>query len=137
MGMGNIGTGAYDAIAEQRGAEVLGVDLNADKLAGHLRRHRRVVTADASDPDFWRQLNLDEVDLVLLALTNHPENLLVLELLRDFGYQGRVAAVVRFQEEARELEEKGCSVFNLYAQAGAGFGDHAVALLHDGDIKAA
>jgi predicted Kef-type K+ transport protein len=137
MGMGNIGTGAYDAIAEQRGAEVLGVDINADKLAGHTRRHRRVVTADASDPDFWRQVNLDEIELVLLALTNHPENLLVLELLRDFGYRGRVAAVVRFQEEAEELEERGCSVFNLYAQAGAGFGDHAVAQLQDGRADAA
>jgi predicted Kef-type K+ transport protein len=129
MGMGNIGTGAYDAIAERRGAEVLGVDINADKLAGHIRRHRRVVTADASDPDFWQQVNLDEIELVLLALTNHPENLLVLQLLRDFGYHGSVAAVVRFQEEAEELEQQGCSVFNLYAQAGAGFGDHAVAQL--------
>ena len=130
LGMGNIGTGAYDAIAEQHGQEVLGVDQNEQKLADHLRKHRRVVTADASDPDFWHRVEVEEVELVLLALTNHPENMLVGSLLRDLGYTGRIAAVVRFKEEAAELEQHGYSAFNLYAQAGAGFADHAVQQLH-------
>lgn len=126
LGMGNIGTGAYDAIAEELGQEVLGVDLNERKLAEHRQHHRRVVTADASDPDFWHRVDLSAVDLVLLALTHHEENLLVGELLRDLGYRGQVSAVVRFTEEATELEAHGFSAFNLYAQAGAGFADHAI-----------
>lgn len=129
LGMGNIGKGAYDAIAEERGGEVLGVDQSESKLAEHTRKHRRVVTADAADPDFWHRVDLDEVELILLALTNHPENMLVGRLLKDLGYTGRIAAVVRFKEEARELEQHGYSAFNLYAQAGAGFADHAVAQL--------
>jgi predicted Kef-type K+ transport protein len=129
LGMGNIGTGAYDAIAEEHGSEVLGVDLNERKLDEHMRLHRRVVTADASDPDFWHRVKLDEVALVLLALTHHQENILVGELLRDLGYTGRIAAVVRFAEEAQELEAMGFSAFNLYAQAGAGFADHAMDIL--------
>ena len=134
LGMGNIGTGAYDAIAEAHGYAVLGVDLNSRKLAEHSRKHRRVVTADASDPDFWHRINLHEVELVLLALTHHQENMLVGSLLKDLGYEGRMAAVVRFAEEARELEQRGFSTFNLYAQAGAGFADHAVAQLPKRDI---
>lgn len=126
LGMGNIGTGAFDAIAEQFGYAVLGVDLNERKLADHIRKHRRVVIADASDPDFWLRVRLDEVELVLLALTHHEENMLVGRLLEELGYTGRLAAVVRFKEEARELELQGFSAFNLYAQAGAGFADHAV-----------
>lgn len=129
LGMGIIGKGAYDAIAETHGREVLGVDLNERKLADHTRKHRRVVMADASDPDFWHQVQLQEVQLVLLALTHHEENMLVADLLRDIGYTGRTAAVVRFAEEARDLEKRGFSAFNLYAQAGAGFADHAVAQL--------
>jgi predicted Kef-type K+ transport protein len=133
LGMGNIGKGAYDAIAEKYGHEVLGVDLNERKLDDHMRKHRRVVIADASDPDFWHQVNLDEVTLVLLALTHHQENMLVAELLRDLGYSGGTAAVVRFAEEARDLEEHGFSAFNLYAQAGAGFADHAAQQLKNMD----
>lgn len=135
LGMGNIGKGAYDAIAEEHGQEVLGVDQNDSKLAEHTRKHRRVVTADATDPDFWHRVNLGEVELILLALTNHPENMLVGTLLKDLGYTGRIAAVVRFREEARELEQHGYSAFNLYAQAGAGFADHAVEQLEMANNK--
>ena len=133
LGMGNIGTGAYDAIAEEHGYGVLGVDLNERKLSQHSRMHRRVVTADASDPDFWHGVQLDQVELVLLALTHHEENMLVGSLLKDLGYAGRMAAVVRFAEEGRELEQHGFSAFNLYAQAGAGFADHAVEQLKHQD----
>ncbi len=126
LGMGNIGTNAYDAIAEKHGHHTLGVDLNEKRLEDHRRQHRRVVMADASDPDFWHRVNLGEVKLVLLALTQHQENMLVGRLLREQGYTGEVAVVVRFSEEAEELEQCGFSPFNLYAQAGAGFAAHAL-----------
>ena len=126
LGMGNIGTGAYDSLAERFGAAVLGVDDNDRKLSRHRAEHRRVVAADASDPDFWHRVALGELDLVMLALTNHHENMLVAGLLRDLGFTGSIAAVVRFSEEANELQAHGVSSFNLYAQAGSGFAEHAV-----------
>ena len=55
------------------------------------------------------------------GLTNQQENLLVSGLLQRLGYRGRIAAVVRFDEEAEELESNGISAFNLYARAGEGF----------------
>lgn len=121
LGMGNIGTGAYESIAQNYGEQVLGIDVNESKLEKHRNSHRRVAAADASDPDFWYRVALDEVELIMLALTNHQENILVARLLNRRGYKGRVAAVVRFQEEAEELEAQGISTFNLYAQAGEGF----------------
>ena len=125
LGMGNIGAGAYDAMSQQYGHTVLGVDDNTLKLAAHKKKGRRVVQADASDPDFWRQVDLTQVELVMLALTNHQENLLVGNLLNDLKYCGQIAAVVRFSEETIELEQHGISAYNLYAQAGAGFAAHA------------
>lgn len=125
LGMGNIGTGAYESIARSFGEQVLGIDDNDRKLQAHRAMHRRVAAADASDPDFWYRVALDELELVMLALTNHQENMLVARLLHDLGYKGRIAAVVRFSEEAEELEAAGISAFNLYAQAGEGFAAHA------------
>ena len=125
LGMGNIGTGAYESMATQYGPEVLGVDDNDLKLARHKSQHRRVVAADASDPDFWHRVDLSQVELIMLALTNHQENMLVAKLLAQIGYPGKTVAVVRFREEAEELEKMGISAFNLYAQAGAGFAAHA------------
>ncbi len=129
LGMGNIGTGAYDAIAEQYGNQVLGIDDNDRKLEKHRRQHRRVEAADASDPDFWLRLDLEQIELVMLALTNHQENILVAKMLQELDYHGKTAAVVRFSEESEELAHFGISAFNLYAQAGAGFAAHAAEIV--------
>ncbi len=137
LGMGNIGTGAYEAIAQSYGDQVLGVEVNEQKLAVHRREGRRVAAADASDPEFWSHINLDRVELIMLALTNHEENKLVGRVLEEMGYAGRVAAVVRFDEEARELEQHGISAFNLYAQAGSGFAAHAAAQLNPEPVRQA
>jgi len=131
LGMGNIGEGAYEDLATEYGYGVLGVDDNDNKLLKHMAHHRRVVAADATDPDFWARIDLSSLKLVMLALTNHQENMVVTRLLKEFDYEGHIAAVVRFPEEAQELEEQGISAFYLFAQAGSGFAAHARAQLAD------
>ena len=125
LGMGNIGSGAYSAMQEAHGDVVLGVDDNDRKLENCRNCGQRVVAADASDPLFWSWVNLDEVEQVMLALTNHRENMLVGKSLREMGYKGLITAIVRFDEEAAELCKYDISSFNLFAEAGAGFATHA------------
>ena len=129
LGMGRVGTGAYEALAPQWGQQLLGVEAIPQRVASHREEQRRVIHADASDPDFWYRINLSEVELVMLALTNHPENMLVAQLLRSMHYEGELAAVVRHSDHAEELREHGISAFNLYGQAGAGFAAHACELM--------
>jgi hypothetical protein len=125
LGMGHIGSGAYDAMYARHGDAVLGVDDNDRKLEACRACGQRVVAADASDPLFWSQVDLDRVEQVMLALTNHRENMLVGALLRDLGYRGLITAIVRFDEEAEELKRFDISSFNLFEEAGAGFANHA------------
>lgn len=125
LGMGNIGSGAYDAMRERHGDAILGVDENERKLLRHRAAGRRVVDADASDPDFWSNVDLDTVEQVILALTNHEENKLVGKQLRSMGYTGAITAIVRFQEEDDELRQYEIASFNLFNEAGRGFAEHA------------
>jgi predicted Kef-type K+ transport protein len=125
LGMGNIGSGAYRAMEEKHGDVVLGVDDNDSKLKHCRDCGQRVVAADASDPLFWSHVDFQTVDQVMLALTNHRENMLVGKLLRKMGYRGLITAIVRFDEEARELKRYDISSFNLFAEAGTGFATHA------------
>ena len=125
LGMGNIGTGAYLDMQARHGRQVLGVDDNDAKLVHHINAGRRVVAADASDPAFWLEVNLDEIEHVMLALTNHEENKVVGRLLRKMGYAGRITAIVRFVEEEEELRRYDIASFNLFAEAGSGFAAHA------------
>lgn len=135
LGMGNIGTGAYSAMREHHGDCVVGVDDNDIKLKRHADEGRKVLAADASDPGFWTNINLQQLEVIMLALTNHEENKLVGKLLRERGYAGNLAAVVRFQEEEEELRAQGMSTFNLFAEAGRGFADHALEQLGHGALQ--
>lgn len=125
LGMGNIGTGAYTRMRERYGNSVLGVDDNDSKLQQHLQEGRRVLAADASDPAFWSNIELANLEQVMLALTNHEENKLVGRMLREKGYKGLITAIVRFREEEEDLRKYDISSFNLFAEAGAGFAAHA------------
>ena len=124
LGMGRVGSGAYESLAPAWGREVLGIEADEGRVIAHREQHRRVIHTDASDPDFWVRIKLGEVRLIMLALTNHSENMLVAELVRSMGYTGALAAVVRHEEHAEELRTLGISAFNLYGQAGAGFASH-------------
>jgi glutathione-regulated potassium-efflux system ancillary protein KefC len=128
LGMGNIGTSAYTVMRERHGARVLGVDDSDGKLRQHIAADRRVVAADASDPAFWGEVRLDQVEQVMLALTNHEENKVVGKLLRELGYQGLISAIVRFVDEGEELAKYGISSFNFSDEAGTGFANHAEVL---------
>lgn len=128
LGMGNIGAGAYDAMRERYGEAVLGVDENSVKLARHHLEGRRVIDADASDPDLWALIRMNEVEQVMLALTNHKENMLVGKQLRAMGYKGPITAIVRYQEEGEELRQYDIESFNLFNEAGRGFAERAEGL---------
>lgn len=127
LGMGNIGAGAYDALHEKIGDAVLGVDENEAKLAKHREAGRRVAEADTTDLDFWADINLDTVEQIMIALTNHQENKLVGRHLRDLGYDGHITAIVRYKDQGDELKRYGIESFDLYNEAGRGFAAHAEA----------
>jgi len=68
------------------------------------------------------------IELVMLALPNLMANLDALEQLRAIDFPGRIAATARYPDEEAPLREAGATaVFNIYAEAGAGFAGHVEA----------
>ena len=125
LGMGRVGTGAYDYLREQFGDVVVGVENDAVKIQPHEEAGRRVIQADVTDPAFWHRLERVNMDLILLAMPAHDSNMYAHEMLRESQYKGKVAAVARFPDEVEALEAAGVDVaFNMYAEAGAGFANH-------------
>ncbi len=124
FGMGRVGTGAYDAIDQQEDARVLGIEMGPEVVERHQRAGRRVFRASATDSDFWSRLRLDHgrLRLVLLAMPQRSENAFATEHLLKIGYTGRIAALVKYDDDAEQLKAAGVHhVFNLYTEAGAGF----------------
>jgi predicted Kef-type K+ transport protein len=130
MGMGRVGTGAYDFLRE-RNERIVGLDSDPAKVRQHRVQHRRVVYADAEDPGFWSRLRIDEVRAVLLALPDPEANHIAARQLRRRGFDGLISAATRHPEEARVAATAGADMtFNIYDEAGVGFAEHVWEKLH-------
>lgn len=129
LGMGRIGSGAYQRLSEKHGYRVLGIDNSPAKLALHKKAGHRVIEGDAVDSDFWDKLVIaDRVQLILLAMPQHSGNLYALTRLKHRNFSGRIAAIVQYQDEIEPLRALGANaVFHIYEEAGSAFADDAVA----------
>jgi len=125
FGMGRVGTSTYDALLANTQVKVLGIDFDREKIARHVLRGRNVVVGDATDVDFWHKLLIHNVDLVLLTMPNHSENLNTLKHLKDIRFKGKVAVSARYEDQLFELKQAGAdAAYNVYAEAGNGFAAH-------------
>ena len=128
IGMGGVGTGAYDELHREHGATVVGVDIDPVTVANQQAAGRTVYRGDPSDTDFWDRVQASHtLELVLLALPVAQKTLAVLDRLREAGFSGQVVATAKFADEAEALLDAGASsVYNVYAEAGVGLAGHAL-----------
>lgn len=130
MGMGRIGTGAYDVLKKTYGEKVMGLDYDHQTTLKHRESGRRVITGDALDSDFWNKLQLtDNIKLILLAMPDHNGNRYAAEQLSKIQFSNfKVAALAHYKEDENELTELGVNpVYNIYVEAGSGFARHVCA----------
>ncbi len=124
MGMGRVGTGAYDFL-RGRGIRVAGLDSDPGKVEAHRRAGRRVLYADAEDPGLWHNLDLSGIEAVLLAMPELEANTLAARGLRSRGYTGLIAASSAWADQIPAVREAGADVaYDHYEEAGVGFAEH-------------
>ena len=129
IGMGRVGTAAYDVMHQSFGDTVVGVEIDPARVERQRSSGRHVLLGDPTDADFWDRVQAAHtLELVMLALPNLAANLAVLDQLKASSCDCRVAATARFPDEIEVLKEAGASsVYNLYAEAGSGFAAHVAA----------
>jgi predicted Kef-type K+ transport protein len=126
LGMGRIGTGAYDELRNRYGKISLGIEVREDGAHQHKAHGRNVISGDATDPDFWeRILDTANVKLVLLAMPHHQGNQIALEQLKRRNFKGQIAAIAEYPDQLESLIDGGVdAAFNIYSEAGSGFARH-------------
>ena len=123
--MGRVGRTAFFSMRELYGDKVCGVDADADAVMRYKEQNLFVQVGDAEDVDFWHGVNVSKLKLVMLAMPTVDDMTQAVRLIKAEGYTGSIAAVTRFDEDRRILEKEGVdTIFNLYAEAGAGFAEH-------------
>ena len=120
MGMGRVGTGAYDELKAQ-GRLTVGLDSDPGKAELHRKAGRRVLYADAEDPGFWSHLNLSGVQMVILSMPEMEAKLIAIKQLRKLGFTGLISATALFNENIQPLTEAGANVvYDYYDGVGIG-----------------
>ena len=124
VGMGRVGSGAYDYLREQE-ENIVGIDSDPGKIESNIKQGRRVAYADAEDPGFWLRLNLDRLRAIMLAVPNFEAKLSAARALRRRGFKGLISATHLYPEEYAPIITAGCDVsYNYYTEAGVGFARH-------------
>ena len=130
IGMGRVGTGAYDMFRKSLEKKVCGIEVDGGKVASHCQNGRHVIAADAEDPEFWDYIDLDRIELVMLAMPNYLDILEVVKQLQLAGYKGKTAGIARYEDEKHKLLASGIDVvFDFYMEAGAGFADQSILMI--------
>jgi len=126
IGMGAVGTGAYDKMRDLYGETVVGIDIDPVTVRNQQATDRRVLLGDPSDADFWDRVQATHpLALVMLALPKLNTNLAVLSELQAVAFTGQIAVTAKFPDEEQALKQAGATtVFNIYTEAGVGFASH-------------
>ncbi|MGF1766077.1 cation:proton antiporter [Enterovibrio makurazakiensis] len=126
LGMGRIGSGAYDEIAKDIPSKVLGIETREESVASHCANNRNVIHGDATDPDFWSRVTSSRhIELILLAMPNSQANTIAMEQINQMGFEGKVAAIAKYVDELEQLKALGVNeAYNIYNEAGSGFARH-------------
>jgi predicted Kef-type K+ transport protein len=131
LGMGRVGTGAYDKLQVVWPGQVLGIEHNAKKVDALRAEGRQVKVGDATDTDFWSMIKTgNSKELVLLAMPNHNNNIFAAQQIQNAGLTCKVVAIAKFAQEVQELAELGVPSFNMYSEAGSGLAQHALSAIH-------
>jgi predicted Kef-type K+ transport protein len=135
MGMGRTGSAAYDFL-KSREERIVGLDADPGRVEANLHEGRRVLYADAEDPGFWHDINLDMIKAVLLAMNDTEAKVIAARQLRRRGYEGFVVATSYYNDEAKLITEAGADMtFLTFSEAGVGLAEHVWQALYGDDIE--
>ncbi|PML80900.1 cation:proton antiporter family protein [Enterovibrio norvegicus] len=126
LGMGRIGSGAYDELAAAFPGKVLGIEARDESVVLHKEAGRHVIQGNATDPDFWSRVTSSQhIELILLAMPHSQANTIAMEQIHQLGFNGKVAAIAKYSDELALLKSLGVDeAYNIYCEAGAGFARH-------------
>ncbi|MEN8106962.1 MAG: cation:proton antiporter family protein [Pseudomonadota bacterium] len=132
IGMGRVGTSAYDTLKEQYGDWLVGIDIDPDTVSRHAAAGRNVIHADATDDEFWARTGKGRVSVAMLALPELEQNLGVTRGIRSCPSVVHIFAVVQYPEDAATLKAAGVeTTWSFYAEAGIGYAEEVIAYLSD------
>ena len=127
IGMGELGSSVYDQLAADYGNVLIGVDSDPEIIAMHKAAGRNVVCADVTDDELWERTTAIPLEVGILALKHHQENLGFLKRVYKRKKDAKIFAIARHEDDVKELIDAGAvAAWNMYEEAGVGLASEVI-----------
>ncbi|WP_376691772.1 cation:proton antiporter domain-containing protein [Wenzhouxiangella sp. EGI_FJ10409] len=126
FGMGRTGTAAYDALSPHV-RNLVGLDSDPYRVAGHAKSVREVILADAEDTDFWRMVNIESLAVVVLAMDDIEAKLIATRKLRQRGFEGPIITHALYSDHVDLIKAAGADrTYLTMHEAGKSMAGHVL-----------
>jgi Kef-type K+ transport system membrane component KefB/Trk K+ transport system NAD-binding subunit len=109
IGLGNYGSSIAEHLLERK-RRLVGVDFDPQALAVWRTRGIPVIFGDVGDPEFFDILPLHCSAWVVSTVRDRQLNLTLLHILKERGFEGKIAIAAQDEEEAKAYQERGADV---------------------------
>lgn len=132
IGMGQLGTGVYTQLAPDYGNVLIGIDSNPEVISTHKTAGRNVICVDVTDDEVWENTTGTNIEVGILALRHHQENLAFLKRIRKRRENAKIFAIASNEDEVAELIDAGAvAAWNMYSEAGVGLASEVISYYKD------
>ena len=134
IGMGQLGTGVYDQLLPDYGNILIGIDSDPDVITKHKNAGRNVIRADATNDEMWERTIDTPMEVGILALKIHQENLGIVKRVSERNPTTSMFAVASHEDEVAELIDAGAeAAWNMYSEAGIGLASEVITYCRNKD----
>jgi Kef-type K+ transport system membrane component KefB len=112
FGLGRYGSNIVRHLRE-KGLTVLGVDFDSETVTSKYREGVCACYGDAEDPEFPATLPLNRTQWVVSTIPQRDINMVLLNTLRQYGYQGKIALTAHTDLDAGILKRSGADLILL------------------------
>lgn len=124
MGMGRTGRAAYDHL-QRKGFRVVSLDSDPVMVERNLQEGRDVFFADAEDQMFWQNLAMNDVQAVVLAMSDAEAKIISTTKLRAIGFSGLIVSHAMYEDIALRIQAAGADhTYLTMTEAGTGLAEN-------------
>jgi Kef-type K+ transport system membrane component KefB/K+/H+ antiporter YhaU regulatory subunit KhtT len=109
IGLGNYGGGLAQHLLDRQ-KRIAGVDFDPQALEVWRSKGMPVVFGDIGDPEFLDNLPLKNLSWLVSTVRDKALNLTLVDLLREYRYEGKIALAAMNEDEAKAYVSKGAHV---------------------------
>ena len=126
FGMGRTGSAAYQVMIDN-GHRPVGLDADPYKAKAHAEAGRNVIFADAEDSNFWNGVEIDRIEVAILAMDDIEAKLIAARTMRARGFTGPIVSHALYADHVARITEAGADhTYLTMHEAGRSLATHAV-----------